>query len=318
MQRRIREPRRRIVGVAVGEGRELGVGAVERQPRAQPSLQVPWRGARVTTRDLHPAQHAARRVATGLERQPAPRCRPERQRDLSQVLARLERRPGACDHVLLVHGVLEGGEQLRHEVAAAPRQHLRGRLDGDVDDALDLAVGAEHGGVGPGEPAVLDVAGALQRQQDVLAPRRLTAGPHLRQQGSDGVHRLGEDLVAPTAQRGVLVAHQLDVGLVVEQHQLRAPQQGRGEPGAPDQVQRGPQRRAPAHRVTERAGRPVGGGVLLAQRARAREGVRRRRGGRHGHIVAGQPHTRSATATSRRTRASLLTGPTSRSILASR
>ena len=295
---------------------ELGVGRVQRQPRAEPAPQVTGTGARVPAWHLHATQHAQVRVPAGLEGQARARGRTQRQRHLAQVVTGPEHRAGPRDHVVLGRRVLEARQQPCHQVAAATREHHRRRLHGDVEDALHLAVGAEHGGVGPGEPAVLDVPGALQRQQHLLAPGRLAAGAHLLQQRSDGAHRLGEDLGAAPTQRRVLVADQLGVGLVVEQHQLGPPQQGRGEPGAPDQAERGPQRRAPGRRRTQRARGPVDVGVLLAQRARAREGLGR--GRRHGHIVAGQPHTRRATATSSRTRASLLTGPTSRSILASR
>jgi hypothetical protein len=71
-------------------------------------------------------------------------------------------------YVVEVLDLRELAGQPVQQLEAAPDDDRGGGLGGDVDDADDAGRGVAHGGVGEAEVALLQEAGAIERQQDVL------------------------------------------------------------------------------------------------------------------------------------------------------
>ncbi len=186
---------------------------------------------------------------------------------------------GRGQHVERLAGQLGGRLQLRGQVAEAGEQleapvvlDLAGRLGRDVHDAGDLAVVVADRGVGEREVGLLGVPVAVHDDRHVLEPDGL-AGAGLREEGSEVVPRLSEDVPDRTTQRrGVLVADHLHVGLVVEHLQVRAPADDDGEAGLQRQLQRAAQRTGPGVGVPHRRRRPVDVLVRATEVRRGSEG----------------------------------------------
>ena len=150
-------------------------------------------------------------------------------------------------------------------------QDAAGRLRAGAVQAGDPAGLVAHRRVREGEPGRLVVAVPVHGQGHVLGPGR-RAGERPVDQGPD----LGPDLRPDVAEaraerRGMLVAQDLRVGVVVEEDEVGPERHEHREARAQDQAQRRPQARRPALRPPERRAGPVVGAHPRAHRAALRE-----------------------------------------------
>ncbi len=175
-----------------------------------------------------------------------------------------QRGPGDGGGVL---GVRQLGTQHVQRPHPAAVDHLAGGLGDDVEDTEGYAGGVADRGVAEGEVALLQEPAAVQRHRGVGDEHGLAGAHHLLHQRADLVPDLGEDVHRPLAQRaGVLVADELDVRLVVEQHALGPPEQRHRELRAEHHVDRGAQRRAPGLRLADRGLAPPDARVRVGDR----------------------------------------------------
>jgi hypothetical protein len=174
----------------------------------------------------------------------------------------------------LVGGV-ERGQHLAQPAQGAqppPVDHLTGGLRGDVHHAFDDAARTADGRVGEREVGLLEAAAAHERHGLVLDVVRAPAGQHGLHHRADRVPGLREDLAGRGAERrGVLVGDQRDVGLVVDEDELRPPQQRHGELGVQREIDGVAQRRGPRGDRPERRGLPVNFLVRASQSTGALE-----------------------------------------------
>ena len=174
-----------------------------------------------------------------------------------------------------VGGVLDVGQPLAEaaqQLDPAAVDDLLGRLGRDVHAPLDRAVGGEDRGVGEREVALLQEAAPRQRDGLVLDPGRAVPGEDRGHHRPDHVPGLGEHLARRRAQRRRMLApDERRVGLVVDQHELRAPEQGDGKPRVQREADGVAQRQRPEPDRAQWRRRPVDGCVGAAQRARGVE-----------------------------------------------
>ena len=124
-----------------------------------------------------------------------------------------------------------GLEQARRDCAqqaeAACAQHLLRGLGRDQQHAADLAVIVGQRAVGPREVQLLERAVAMERERLVSRRGRLAMREHALEQGIHVIPDLGEHLARGEAESArVEGAERLDLRVVVQQHEVRAPVDG--------------------------------------------------------------------------------------------
>ena len=119
--------------------------------------------------------------------------------------------------------------QLLEDAEPAGGEHPLRRLDDGVDQARHLPAGLEDGAEREGEVGLLLVPVPAHHQREVLGVGR-AAGEHLGGHAADVVPDVAPDLGGPAPERrGVPVAQERGVGVVVDHDQLGAPhEQDRG------------------------------------------------------------------------------------------
>ena len=142
-------------------------------------------------------------------------------------------------------------------------QVLQGREPAFADDPLGgVADRGEHPAndpvvvvqraVGVRPVRLLPVTVPVHRQQQVLRPRRLPAAHHRDQHRAHDVPDLGPHRLARPGQGRMLGAHQWEIGVVVEEPQVRAPPHDHREPGGEADPDGGAQARGPAVGISQR------------------------------------------------------------------
>jgi hypothetical protein len=222
-------PHGAAVGRAVQGGR--GDGAADRHAVRGHQPQVPVGGPEVGRHEGHlrpvPGQHADDRTAR---------------------LLRGARRHGR-----------ELAEVAQHPQPPLPHHARRGVADGDEDPADPAALVLDRG-VGERPVRLLQVAVPAQEQLLVLGERGALAGEHrLGHRAELGPRLRPHPRGTPAQGVRVLVAHRRDVGVVVEDRQLRAPPHVHREPRRQADRQRGLQALRPAVRGAHGGARPVVG-----------------------------------------------------------
>jgi hypothetical protein len=189
--------------------------------------------------------------------------------DRGQVLGggpQERQRPGG--HLIGVVDVSQPAAEAPEQVEPAGGEDRAGGLHRDVQDALDPSALAADGGVGEREEGLVEAPAPQQRHRAVLQPGGAAAGAHPDHQRADRVPSLGEHVPRRGAERrGVLVGDQLDVGRVVDEDELRPPEEGDREARAEREGDRAAHRRGPAVHRPERRGAPVDGLVRGPERA---------------------------------------------------
>ncbi len=99
------------------------------------------------------------------------------------------------------------------------------------EHAADGAVIVMQRAVGVRPVRLFPVAVPVHRQQQVFRPGRLAGVQHAVQHRPDDVPDVGPHVGARLVQRGVLAAHQWQVGVVIDHPEFRAPPDDHREPG---------------------------------------------------------------------------------------
>ena len=152
--------------------------------------------------------------------------------------------------------------------------HLVGDLGAGAEDALDrAAVGREDRAVGEADVDLLAREVPLEEEQEVVRPGRRPGAADALEHRPDGVPDLGPDLPRPAARGcpGAWPAEERDVGVVVEDVQVRPPPDQDGEAGGEAEADGGPQVLRPATGRAEVGRRPVEGAHPPRELALARE-----------------------------------------------
>ena len=230
--------------------------------QADPTLAVPLDGL---PGERRPPDGQARHVRTRSPGQPDV--------DRTEVTCRglQQRQCDPRDLVDVLHVGQTVGEPAEQRDAAAG-DHLGGGLRRDVHHALDRAGGSADRRVGEGEVALLQEAAAVQGDGLVLDPGGSPPGHDRLHHRPDQVPGLREDLVRrPSEGARVLVGDQRHVRLVVDESELRSPEERDREARVGHDVDDAEQRLVPLRDVTERCGPPVDRLVDLRQRPEAAE-----------------------------------------------
>ncbi len=164
----------------------------------------------------------------------------------------------------------------QHAQPPLPDHPARRLGDGDEDPADPAALVLDRR-VGEGPVRLLQVAVAAEEQLLVLGVGGPPAGEHRCGHRAELVPRLGPDLRrGPPESGGVLVAHGRDVGVVVEDREVRAPPDVQREPRRQADRQRRLQALRPPRRGADRGARPVADADALRHPAGTRAGPPRR------------------------------------------
>ena len=183
--------------------------------------------------------------------------------------AGLARRSGSIPH----------GPEITQCPKLAGALHLLGRLLHGDQHTADRAAIIGNRAVGEREVGLLEKALSLDRQQQVLVPRRRAAGQDSFGHGPDDVPDFGPDLVAGRSDRPrMLVAKDGAVPVVVDLDEIGPPPDQHGESTAEHHADNGPQAGGPGFRSararnatsrTREAARPSHRVRQTAQRSRA-------------------------------------------------